>query len=87
MEKYRDEFFSRHAPILIRDLRPGMKIVVPDDPNDYGGGDVCMEVTGLKLLSNGQMSIVGRLTEPHPEIGQAGADVVALSPFEHVGKL
>jgi hypothetical protein len=86
MERYRQNFFAEHEPIYINDLQPGMKIIVPDDPLDYGGGDVFMEVTRLNVLSNGQISIVGKLTHVHVEIGKVGNDVVALSPFDQVGK-
>jgi hypothetical protein len=86
MERYRQNFFAEYKPIYIKDLLPGMKIVVPDDPLDYGGGDVFMEVTGLNKLSNGQLTIVGKLTHPHVEIGKVGNDVVAVSPFEQVGQ-
>jgi hypothetical protein len=86
MEKYRENFFSQYPPINIHQLCPHMKIVVPDDPQDYGGGDLFMEVIEIKEMSNGQASIVGKLTHAHSTIGPVGADVVAVSPFEQVGK-
>jgi hypothetical protein len=86
MEKYRQDFFGQYPPISISQLRPHMKIVVPDNPLDYGGGDLFIEVIEIKAMSNGQMSIVGKLTHPHVEIGQVGADVVAVSPFDQVGQ-
>ena len=86
MEKYRQNFFAQYPPIQINELRPQMKIVVPDDPQDYGGGDLFMEVVELRKMSNGQMSIIGKLTHPHVEIGAIGSDVVAVSPFDAVGK-
>lgn len=86
IEKYRENFFSQYPPISIHQLLPQMKIVVPDDPQDYGGGDLFMEVIEVKEMSNGQASIHGKLTHPHSTIGKIGADVVAVSPFEQVGK-
>ena len=86
MEKYRQSFFDQYPPISISQLRSEMKIVVPDDPLDYGCGDLFMEVIETKTMSNGQQSIVGKLTHPHTEIGAAGADVVAVSPFDQVGQ-
>ena len=87
MEKYRQDFFDQYPPISISQLRPQMKIVVPDDPLDYGGGDLFMEVIETRAMSNGQLSIVGKLTHPHCNIGEVGADVVAVSPFgDQVGQ-
>jgi hypothetical protein len=87
MEKYRQDFFGQYPPINISQLRPEMKIVVPDDPLDYGGGDLFMEVIEIRVMSNGQQSIVGKLTHPHCNIGEVGADVVAVSPFgDQVGQ-
>lgn len=86
IEKYRENFFSQYPPIAIHQLLPHMKIVVPDDPQDYGGGDLFMEVIEIKEMSNGQTSIIGKLTHSHSTIGTVGADVVAVSPFEHVGQ-
>lgn len=86
MEKYRQDFFGQYPPISMSQLRPNMKIVVPDDPLDYGGGDLFMEVIETRVMSNGQVSIVGKLTHPHTEIGAAGSDVVAVSPFDEVGR-
>lgn len=86
LERYRHEFFSRYSAICVDDLRPGMRVVVPDDPNDYGGGDLFVEVTRLNVLSNLQTSIVGKLTRAHPTVGDVGSDVVAVSPFEQVGR-
>jgi hypothetical protein len=86
IEKYRENFFSEFPPINIHELRPHMKIVVPDDPQDYGGGDLFMEVIEIKEMSNGQASIIGKLTHSHSTIGEVGTHVVAVSPFEQVGK-
>lgn len=86
MEQYRQKFFAEFPPISVSQLRPKMKIVVPDDPLDYGGGDLFMEVIETKKMTNGQLSIVGKLTHPHTEIGAAGSDVVAVSPFDQVGQ-
>ena len=72
MEQYRQKFFAEFPPISVSQLRPKMKIVVPDDPLDYGGGDLFMEVIETKKMTNGQLSIVGKLTHPHTEIGAAG---------------
>ena len=86
MEKYRQDFFAQYAPVSVSQLRPHMKIVVPDDPLDYGGGDLFMEVLETRVMSNGQLSIIGKLTHPHVEAGQIGADIVAVSPFDQVGQ-
>lgn len=86
MEKYRQDFFAQYPPVSASQLRPHMKIVVPDDPLDYGGGDLFMEVIETRVMSNGQLSIIGKLTHPHIEVGQIGADVVAVSPFDEVGQ-
>jgi hypothetical protein len=86
MEKYRQDFFGQYPPISMSQLRPNMKIVVPDDPLDYGGGDLFMEVIETRVMSNGQVSIVGKLTHPHGELGKVGSDVVAVSPFDEVGR-
>ena len=86
MKKYRQDFFGQYPPINTSQLSAHMKIVVPDDPLDYGGGDLFMEVIETRVMSNGQMSIVGKLTHPHTEIGKVGSNVVAVSPFDQVGQ-
>jgi hypothetical protein len=85
MKKYRENFFSQYPPVNVSDLRPGMKIVVPEDPYEPGGGDLFMEVTSLDEPNGFMLGIRGKLTQPHLEGGDIGNEVVAQSPFEQVG--
>jgi hypothetical protein len=86
MEIYRQNFFKEYPPINVKDLRPGMKIVVPDNPFESAGGDLFMEVTRLSELSNSTPIIHGKLTQPHVEMGDVGDEVGAQSFFDQVGK-
>jgi hypothetical protein len=85
MQKYRDNFFSQYPPVNVSDLRPGMKIVVPEDPYDCGTGDLFMEVISVDEPNGFRIGIHGKLTQTHPEAGEAGSEVVAQSPFDQVG--
>jgi len=85
MQKYRDNFFSQYPPVNVSDLRPGMKIVVPEDPYEPGAGDLFMEVTSLDEPNGFMIGIHGKLTQPHLEAGDVGNEVVAQSPWDQVG--
>ncbi len=86
MEKYRQNFFNEYPPINVKDLRPGMKIVVPENPFESAGGDLFMEVSSLSELNNSTLVIHGKLTQPHVEMGAVGDEVGAQSFFDQVGK-
>jgi hypothetical protein len=85
MQKYRQNFFSQYPPVNVSDLRPGMKIVVPEDPYEPGAGDLFIEVTKLDEPNGFMTGIRGKLTQPHLEVGDVGNEVVAHSPWGQVG--
>jgi hypothetical protein len=85
MQKYRENFFSQYPPVSVSDLRPGMKIVVPEDPYEPGAGDLFMEVTSVGEPNGFMVPIRGKLTQAHLEAGDVGNEVVAQSPWDQVG--
>jgi hypothetical protein len=85
MQRYRQNFFNQYPPVNVKDLRPGMKIVVPDNPFESGGGDLYMEVTSLDTASHSSVIIHGKLTQEHVEMGAIGNEAAAQSFFDQVG--